>query len=495
MGTLIEPTILFSLARIALTREMSSHRFHLWLSSLLFFSNVSITGAHPIDLYAEHMIRAGPTYGSYQFNVLQHLSAISPYFESNANTLSPDPPHGCDVSKAAYLVRHGSIYANAYDYSHTIQPFLKHLENLRKSVNFSQVESLAFLSRWTSPITDSKEQVGKLTKAGGLEAFHLGTQLAVRYSHLISTNTTATLKVWCSDSNRTRESATLLSLAMHGGQDTVGPIISISESAKRGANILTPKEACPRFKASWGSKQASAWLTTYSAPIIARLSTDELHFNFSANDVLAMQELCGYETVIRGSSPFCDLFTPDEWLALEYYFDIKYYYELSYGNDLSPSLGMPWVVASSELLNRTTATDQNLYISIAHREMPPFILTSLGLYNDSSFGGAANTNATFPLDEINHHRLWKSGEFVPFLGRVALERLDCTSAAKNGSFVRVLVNSAPKPLPGCASGPGSSCPLKQYMAYIDARNGMFDDFSKACHIPQRNTSDMLTIYS
>ena len=38
-----------------------------------------------------------------------------------------------------------------------------------------------------------------------------------------------------------------------------------------------------------------------------------------------MFELCGYETVIRGSSPFCslDLFTPNEWLGFEYMNDVS----------------------------------------------------------------------------------------------------------------------------------------------------------------------------
>ena len=37
-----------------------------------------------------------------------------------------------------------------------------------------------------------------------------------------------------------------------------------------------------------------------------------------------MQQLCGYETVIRGSSSFCRLFTAKEWLSCEYYYEIGY---------------------------------------------------------------------------------------------------------------------------------------------------------------------------
>lgn len=464
-----------------------------WFSVLFCLCTTLIIEGNPIDLYPQSKITAGPTYGSYRFNILQHLSGISPYFESNDNELSPTPPQGCRVSKATYLVRHGSIHANDYDFNYTIQPFLAYLKNVSTKVDFSKSKDLAFLSRWASPITDSVEQVEKLTKSGAMEAFDLGTQLAYRYPNLISTKKNLSVfKVWFSNSTRTQLSASMLALGLRGGEKSNNQLISVSEEKDRGANTLTPKEACPRFKGSWGSKQAETWLKTYSTPIIQRLNTNHPALHFSATNILAMQELCGYETVIRGSSAFCDLFAPEDWLAFEYYFDIKYYYELSYGNDLSPSLGMPWVMASSQLLHRTNSEDQDLYISVAHREMPPFILTALGLYNDSSAGSPANS--TFPLDHINDHRVWKSSEFIPFLGRVALERLECGSTAFNGSFVRVLVNSAPKPLPGCRSGPGFSCPLEQYMKYIISRNGTFAEFSKACEIPHNNASNLLNIY-
>ncbi|CAM4962666.1 unnamed protein product [Rotaria socialis] len=45
-----------------------------------------------IDLHSPWAMSAGSTYGSYKFNVLQHLTEISPYFEYNSEGLNPDPP-------------------------------------------------------------------------------------------------------------------------------------------------------------------------------------------------------------------------------------------------------------------------------------------------------------------------------------------------------------------------------------------------------------------
>jgi acid phosphatase len=461
-------------------------------NSFLLVSICLIIRIDSFDFYPSEIISGGPTYLSYKFNVLEHLTGISPYFQSNENELSPDPSQGCQIGKAAYLIRHGSVYVDDYDYYHIIQPFLNRLKNLSNSVNFSKSIDLSFLSNWNSPIENSNEQIEKLTKSGILEAFKLGTQLSYRYPQLLPREKNASFKVWTSSSSRTKESASTLVAGLFGRNERMGKVISIPEDKKVGANSLTPTKSCPRFKSSTGAKESNIWLKHYTHPIIQRLNKNIFPFHFIPNDILAMQELCGYETVIRGSSPFCQIFNPQEWISFEYYFDIKYYYELGYGNHLSPIIGMPWLVASSNLFKDSYKTDQNLYISVAHREMLPIILTSLGLYNDSAYINAENIKYALPLDQINYHRTWKSSKIIPFMGHVALERMDCNSDTHNGSFVRIIVNSIPKPLPGCSNGPGGSCPLSQYNNYINRRNGLYKNFSKACHVHSNSTNDSFT---
>ena len=464
-------------------------------SGLLFLFLCLIANVDGIDFRTPWIISAGPTYSSYKFNVLQHLSAISPYFESNSEGLSPDPPLGCEVDKAVYQVRHGSIYANEYDYTHTIQPFLQRLKNFSDHAAFSNSADLAFLRHWTSPISNSEEQVANLAKLGFLEAFSLGNRLAQRYPNLVPVKKKASFNVWVSDSNRTRRSAEALFAGLYSGHEEIGKIVRISEDKDRGANTLTPTKTCPKFDVSNGLNQASVWLKYYTLPITARLNAEVPGFHFSAEDVLAMQELCGYETIIRGSSSLCGLFTAEEWLSFEYYFDIKYHYELGYGNDLSPNLGMPWVVAASDLLSDTSNKDQDLYISVAHRQIVPLILTALGLHNDSEDLATSGGNLIFPLDRLKYRRSWKTSNFISFLGHIALERLDCRSAAYTGSFVRILINAAAQPLPGCDSGPGASCPLKQYRDYIRRRSDMYDDFPKACGTREKKVPDVLSFFT
>ncbi|CAF3331496.1 unnamed protein product [Rotaria socialis] len=464
------------------------------MSWVLFFSITFITKVHTIDLYSPWIISAGPTFNAYKYNVLQHLTSISPYFESISDGLNPDPPQGCKVNKAVYLVRHGSIYVNDNDYFLTIEPFLQRLKNSSYYVDFSNSTELAFLTHWTSYILNSKEQIEKLAKLGFVESFNFGARLAHRYPHLLPVKKDASFKVWGSSANRTLRSAEALFAGLYAGHETIGNVVSILEGRDQGANTLTPRRTCPIFNTSHAFKLSDEWLKYYTVPIIARLNAKGSGFQFTPKDVLAMQELCGYETIIRGSSAFCEIFTSEEWLSFEYYEDIKYYYELGYGNTKSVSLGMPWVVATGNLLNQTDVNDQHLYISIVHRQMPPFVVTALGLYNDSEYTSPTNINHTLPLNEINNRRAWKTSRFLTFMGNIALERLDCASAAYTGSFVRVLVNSAPEPLPGCRSGPSFSCPLKQYMDYVKRRSDSYEAFTKACGLENRNAAETLSFF-
>lgn len=63
------------------------------------------------------------------FNPLHHLAGISPYFTPNEPQLDPSVPQGCNVTRAAYLVRHAAIYTNDFDYKSYLEPFIQKLQN------------------------------------------------------------------------------------------------------------------------------------------------------------------------------------------------------------------------------------------------------------------------------------------------------------------------------------------------------------------------------
>lgn len=206
-----------------------------------------------------------------------------------------------------------------------------------------------------------------------------------------------------------------------------------------------------------------------------------------------MQLLCGYESRLRGHSPFCDssVFTSDDWLGFEYTSDILYHFTIGYGTKLSGVMGFPWLNASAELLLSDKATE-DLYISFSHREMIGSILVASGLFNNSRWSGANAVNDTMPLTTINFGRLWKSSNFDPYAANIGFEKVMC-KAEEDSEFYRVLVNSSPQPL-DCADSQGYSCSRSAFVNWVQERQDLFAGFSANCDVTYSNATDILSIF-
>ncbi|OJJ31365.1 hypothetical protein ASPWEDRAFT_118605 [Aspergillus wentii DTO 134E9] len=423
---------------------------------------------------------------SASFNPLEHLAGISPYFTSQDPPLNPSPPQGCKVTRAAYLIRHAAIYANDFDYETYIEPFVEKLHNT--SQNWSSTTDLQFLSNWTAPIDE--EHLEKITRVGMQEAMTLGKSVKKRYSDL---KTPA--KIWSSTSERTVKTAQGFISGYTNNHTSRVDLKKVEEGKSTGADSLTPYKSCPAYSPSYGSDQSTTYTNHYTKPIIARLHAQAPAFNFTKTDIAAMFQLCGYETVIRGSSPFCsrDLFTQNEWLSFEYANDIMYFYNTGYGRDLSPSLGYPWINASVAALS-SPSPSQHLYVSFTHRELPPTVITALGLFNNSAYTNSNNINATMPLDKVNYHRAWKSSTILPFLTNIAIERMSCNNYGYDqGDYYRLLLNEGPQPLVDCQDGPGQSCSSRRFLDFVEERGELYGDFDGECG-GNGGLTDSLTIY-
>ncbi|KAG6017641.1 hypothetical protein E4U54_005584 [Claviceps lovelessii] len=448
-----------------------------------------------------------PLYSSYSFNPLEHLAGIAPYFEPADPPRDPKPPQGCSVTRAAYLVRHAAINANDFDYESYLQPFLQKLGN--SSLDWSKIPQLSFLAIWEPPSLAEQEL---LTRTGKVEAAQLGLSISYRYPKLRLPQ-----RIWTSTAERTVMSANNLVRGLEMDERTIN-VVEIAEGKQKGADSLTPYKSCKGYSSSAGSEQKKQYVKAYTAPIITRLETLASGFNFTASDVVAMQAMCGYDTVIRGSSPFCstDLFSPDEWLQFEYGQDVQYHYNIGYGSPYSGAIGFPWLNATMDLLSADAAA-QDLYISFTHRELPPTVLVAMGLFNNSQFSGANNINATMPLDQINNNRAWVSSRILPFLANIAIERMNCTSnygvassqahnkkasseSASSASdaattYYRVLLNQSPQVLPGCFDGPAQSCSADGMRQFLQHRGDMFAAYSSICGNTYQNSTDSVSFYT
>lgn len=155
-------------------------------------------------------------------------------------------------------------------------------------------------------------------------------------------------------------------------------------------------------------------------------------------------------------------------------------------------------------------------IESQHDNNLPPIISALGLWNTSSQHNVYPLSTTKP----NSARKFRASYLVAFRGYVALERMTCSSSSSthhtrangkdnddsqndNGprassepqeqTFVRVRVDNAPVAIPGCTSGPGSTCPLNEFVDFIEKRGVASGDFVKTCGLQnQKNATSEAT---
>jgi hypothetical protein len=415
----------------------------------------------------------------YEFDPLLHLPGISPYFDAVGSGLDHKAPLSCEVTAASYLVRHAAIYANDDDYERYMEPFLKKLNSSqvyrKKRTGWSG--PLAFFDKWKTPIPDPKNQLEKITPQGYKDAKKVGKHLLSRYPDLVPT----TKKVYADKKSRTHDTAAAFAEAFPQDVD----IVTIGSKTSFHSQI--PHKSCKAFSKKPGNEEQDIFTSHYTKPIIARLQAYS-PVELEESDIVGLQQLCGYESAITGKvSDICAIFTDAEWMAYEYAWDLKYSFMVGHGNPLSPYLGFPWLNVTSQLMSKFHAPHhsdakipdddgQRFFLSFTHREVPPFIATALGLFNSSN----AHVEE-FPTDRINWSRSWKMSQLIPFLGHVGIEKLTCQPAGnETKEYIRIIANTAPRPIPSCQDGPGASCPFDSFVEIVGRGLEKYGDFDGVC---------------
>lgn len=185
-----------------------------------------------------------------------------------------------------------------------------------------------------------------------------------------------------------------------------------------------------------------------------------------------MQEMCGFETLARGSSPWCDVFTHDEWENFEYVRDVLHFYRTGPGNPYSKAMGSLWADATAKLLARGGEQAGELFLSVAHDGDVLPVLSFLGLFEGEEV----------PLTHREEGRRWRSGQLVPMMGRLIVELMRCGVGHEMRKFVRLDINDGITAIAGCQSGPGGSCPLDDFLRLVEKRKNEVGSFKEVCKL-------------
>lgn len=187
-----------------------------------------------------------------------------------------------------------------------MEPFLA---KLKKSQDASDewTGPLSMLKTWKSPYTNPEGQMEQITPNGKREAKRTGLHLLKRYPDLVPT-----LKNVYAD-KKPRTQVTAHAFVENFPQDV--DVLQIADNGEFQAVI--PHKTCDAFSKEAGKPEQDEFAATYTKGTIARLQP-HAPFTLTTNDIVAMQQLCGYESAISGDdSPLCDLWTPTEIFGYE----------------------------------------------------------------------------------------------------------------------------------------------------------------------------------
>ncbi|KAF2874025.1 histidine phosphatase superfamily [Massariosphaeria phaeospora] len=374
------------------------------------------------------------------------------------------PPAGCSVSFASVLSRHGGRDPT-----------------LGKSIAYGvliadiQKDSKAFPDHFAF-LKNYKYALGadQLTDSGRQEMVNSGAHFYRRYGRLVAENPPF---VRSSGQHRVVESANkwLQGLAEASKQSGPGEIdVTIPEGDA--SNNTLSHEICTAFESGHtGYRAQDTWASKFVLPIQERVNS-KLGTNLTESSMIYLMDMCPFDTLASPTakvSPFCHLFTEQEWHQYDYYESLGKYYGYSNGNPLGPTQGVGYV---NELLARLTGTpvddhtntnrtldsdpttfplDRKVYADFSHDNDMSAIFAALGLYN-----------ATKPLSNTTVEGTDKTHGFsaawtVPFAARMYVEKLNCKGEKEES--VRVIVNDRVMPLEFCGGDRYGRCTLSKFV--------------------------------
>ncbi|RVX69343.1 hypothetical protein B0A52_06938 [Exophiala mesophila] len=435
---------------------------------------------------------------SQDWKLFYHLGGNGPWIPKSHNVAYDQAPlpKGCSVDQVHMLSRHAERYP-------TKTAGARHLELLKRldDPTVSLEGSLSFVKSWTyftdptDPAFENLTQTGPY--AGTLQASNTGKTLRDRYQHLLPRHQST--RFWSCGSPRDIETAKHFASGFFGANwlsDGTAELQVIPEDPKRGGDTLTPGDTCYKYDRDGysghdaGYRKLDEWQTVFTQPIIKRLASLATGIELEPVDVYSMMEMCGFEILVRGSSPWCAVFSQDEWLDFEYARDLLHFYRAGPGNPYAGAMGWLWLNATRTLMLDGRA--QHPYMSFVHDGDIVPVLATLKVFDERLM------QQTLPSDKIKSDRNWRTSDVVPMGGRLILERIVCdalvpASSTSKDYFVRLFINDGLIRLPGLPkmSRILHAVNISDFSDFVRTRQDVFGEFRAVCSLPD-NAPDRIT---
>ncbi|KAE8382918.1 histidine phosphatase superfamily [Aspergillus bertholletiae] len=404
------------------------------------------------------------------FSGVSHLwGQYSPYFSvDDESSLSDDIPDHCQVTFAQVLSRHGARYPT----ESKSKKYAKLIKAIQHNAT-SFTGKYAFLKSYNYTLG-----ADDLTAFGESQMVNSGIKFYQRYEKLAKDIVPF---IRASGSDRVIASGEKFIEGFQKAklgesktkQDQPAPIVNVIIPETDGFNNTLDHGTCTVFESSEAEDEAEEkFINVFTPSIIERLEKNLPGIKISGKELVYLMDMCSYDTIALtrdGSriSPFCALFTHEEWVQYDYLQSVGKYYGYGAGNSLGPAQGIGF---ANELIARLTQSpvkdhtstnttlDSNpatfplnakLYADFSHDNAMTSIYFALGLYNQTKLLSQTSVQST---EETNgYSAAWT----VPFAARAYFEMMQCKGEKE--PLVRVLVNDRVIPLQGCDADKHGRC--------------------------------------
>lgn len=417
-----------------------------------------------------------PSNASDDFSVFKQWGNLSPWYSVNSSfyglpKASPLVPEnqGCEITQVHYLYRHGMyllpplpqtdevcllIHLGArYPTSGSLPTtFASELVNATKAGTVNATGPLSFLNTWSY-----KLGAELLTPFGRLQNFELGVQARQYYGHLLNNFTAqGTLPVFRTQSqDRMVKTAQNFAAGFFGVPEFLDQVnIEIVIEASGFNNTGAPYEICTNSNVASRGQIGSAVASNYSKTAFAstanRLQQYITGFNISTTDVVAMLQLCSYETDALGSSAFCPLFTVEDFKNYEYYYDLSFYYNNGFGSPVAAAQGKGYLTEFISRFEQTRIQEYNSTTNSTFDSNSTYFPLNQSIYADATHEvvvldtlTAFNLSAIFSSGPLlaggrpSGQQSFVASQVVPFATHLVIQVMECShySPTKQMRFI------------------------------------------------------------
>lgn len=459
------------------------------------------TGSEP-NREASAAAHTGTIYAS-NFNMKQNWGAYSPYFDTGVpfegiSKTALDGefslPNRCAYKQVHVLHRHGDRYP-AGSSAHNMEKMGQRLEKMARET--PQQGNEAWLNEWKYSL-----QTESLVGAGIGALFDSGAKFWGSHGRLLYSNAAAlpgwtdSINLWPNGTRRSKPvlratsqdrieaSARAWAAGFFGLKSAESYDLVLMDEVKGNNNSLAGYMACPnadRPGGRNGGAHSKNWTNIYLADAAQRIQKLLPALGpIEPGEVLAIQDLCVFETAAFGSSAFCGWFTEQEWRGFEYHTDLKFYGDSAWGAYTGPATALSWVAElRARLLHvpitkpgfgvnttldsnrRTFPLHQPFYADFTHDSVIVSVLTALQL---------PFTKQNLPDHKIKVPRQLIVSRLTPFAARLYVEVLECGERGNAADYVRLRLNDRVLPIGGlkhCEDNEKGLCSFQDFVRSLE----------------------------